>query len=109
LWLDSFDVHLGDVWRVAFLADNPGMWANQCHNLAHAAAGMTPTPDVLVSLRRQGGEPTTGCPTPLLADERNSVRLKAGRRPLADVTARRGGETYESGAAGLRAAPVPAA
>ena len=30
----------GDVWNVAFRADNPGMWANHCHNLAHADAGM---------------------------------------------------------------------
>jgi FtsP/CotA-like multicopper oxidase with cupredoxin domain len=41
LWLDSFDVRPGDVWEVAFPADNPGMWANHCHNLAHADAGMT--------------------------------------------------------------------
>jgi FtsP/CotA-like multicopper oxidase with cupredoxin domain len=40
LWLDSFDVRPGDVWNVAFRADNPGMWANHCHNLAHADAGM---------------------------------------------------------------------
>jgi FtsP/CotA-like multicopper oxidase with cupredoxin domain len=41
LWLDSFDVRPGDVWEVAFLADNPGVWANHCHNLAHADQGMT--------------------------------------------------------------------
>ncbi|GAA2575359.1 hypothetical protein GCM10010399_00970 [Dactylosporangium fulvum] len=41
LWLDSFDVRPGEVWEVAFAADNPGMWANHCHNLAHADAGMT--------------------------------------------------------------------
>ncbi|MBM0258117.1 multicopper oxidase family protein, partial [Micromonospora sp. 4G55] len=41
LWLDSFDVRPGDVWEVAFRADNPGTWANHCHNLAHADAGMT--------------------------------------------------------------------
>lgn len=41
LWLDSFDVRPGDVWKVAFRADNPGMWANHCHNLGHADAGMT--------------------------------------------------------------------
>ncbi|MFI6326725.1 multicopper oxidase family protein [Micromonospora chersina] len=41
LWLDSFDVRPGDVWQVAFRADNPGMWANHCHNLKHADAGMT--------------------------------------------------------------------
>ncbi|WP_406065892.1 multicopper oxidase family protein [Micromonospora sp. NBC_00860] len=41
LWLDSFDVRPGEVWKVAFRADNPGVWANHCHNLAHADAGMT--------------------------------------------------------------------
>ncbi|MBQ1018605.1 multicopper oxidase domain-containing protein [Micromonospora sp. D93] len=41
LWLDSFDVRPGEVWEVAFRADNPGMWANHCHNLTHADAGMT--------------------------------------------------------------------
>ncbi|WP_309232450.1 multicopper oxidase family protein [Micromonospora tarensis] len=41
LWLDSFDVRPGEVWVVAFRADNPGVWANHCHNLAHADAGMT--------------------------------------------------------------------
>ncbi|MBU2664683.1 multicopper oxidase family protein [Actinoplanes bogorensis] len=40
LWLDSFDVRPGEVWEVAFQADNPGMWANHCHNLPHADAGM---------------------------------------------------------------------
>ncbi|MEU8241305.1 multicopper oxidase family protein [Actinoplanes missouriensis] len=41
LWLDSFDVLPGQVWEVAFRADNPGMWANHCHNLPHAEQGMT--------------------------------------------------------------------
>ncbi|WP_250030908.1 multicopper oxidase family protein [Paractinoplanes maris] len=40
LWLDSFDVRPGEVWEVAFRADNPGLWANHCHNLPHADAGM---------------------------------------------------------------------
>jgi FtsP/CotA-like multicopper oxidase with cupredoxin domain len=40
LWLDTFDVRPGEVWRVAFRADNPGAWMNHCHNLAHAAKGM---------------------------------------------------------------------
>ncbi|MFF0151707.1 multicopper oxidase domain-containing protein [Micromonospora sp. NPDC005203] len=26
---------------MAFRADNPMVWANHCHNLAHADAGMT--------------------------------------------------------------------
>ena len=41
LWLDSFDVRPGEVWEVALVAGNPGVWANHCHNLAHADAGMT--------------------------------------------------------------------
>ncbi|MDG4790867.1 multicopper oxidase domain-containing protein [Micromonospora sp. WMMD1102] len=41
LWLDSFAVLPGDVWEVAFRADNPGTWANHCHNLPHVDAGMT--------------------------------------------------------------------
>jgi FtsP/CotA-like multicopper oxidase with cupredoxin domain len=40
LWLDSLDVRPGEVWRIAFLADNPGIWMDHCHNLEHAAAGM---------------------------------------------------------------------
>ena len=40
LWLDSFDVRTGEVWEVAFRADNPGLWANHCHNLPHVEAGM---------------------------------------------------------------------
>jgi FtsP/CotA-like multicopper oxidase with cupredoxin domain len=35
LWMDSFDVNPGEVWQVATLADNPGVWMNHCHNLAH--------------------------------------------------------------------------
>jgi FtsP/CotA-like multicopper oxidase with cupredoxin domain len=40
LWLDTFDVRPGEVWQVAFRADNPGLWMNHCHNLAHADQGM---------------------------------------------------------------------
>jgi FtsP/CotA-like multicopper oxidase with cupredoxin domain len=40
LWLDTFDVRPGEVWQVAFRADNPGIWMNHCHNLAHADQGM---------------------------------------------------------------------
>jgi len=40
LWLDTFDVRPGEVWRVAFRADNPGIWMNHCHNLDHARQGM---------------------------------------------------------------------
>lgn len=40
LWLDSIDVRPGDLWRVAFVADNPGLWMDHCHNLEHARDGM---------------------------------------------------------------------
>jgi FtsP/CotA-like multicopper oxidase with cupredoxin domain len=40
LWLDSIDVRPGDVWVVAFVADNPGLWMDHCHNLEHARDGM---------------------------------------------------------------------
>lgn len=40
LWLDSFDVGPGEVWRVGLVADNPGIWMDHCHNLEHAALGM---------------------------------------------------------------------
>jgi FtsP/CotA-like multicopper oxidase with cupredoxin domain len=40
LWMDTFDVRPGEVWQVAFRADNPGLWMNHCHNLSHAAQGM---------------------------------------------------------------------
>lgn len=40
LWLDTFDVQPGEVWVVALVADNPGIWMDHCHNLEHAAQGM---------------------------------------------------------------------
>jgi FtsP/CotA-like multicopper oxidase with cupredoxin domain len=40
LWMDTFDVRPGEVWQVAFRADNPGVWMNHCHNLSHAGQGM---------------------------------------------------------------------
>ena len=40
LWLDTVDVRPGETWRVVFVADNPGLWMDHCHNLEHAAAGM---------------------------------------------------------------------
>ncbi|MET1020346.1 MAG: multicopper oxidase domain-containing protein, partial [Microterricola sp.] len=39
-WLDTFDVRPGEVWEVAVVADNPGIWMDHCHNLEHAAEGM---------------------------------------------------------------------
>jgi FtsP/CotA-like multicopper oxidase with cupredoxin domain len=40
LWLDTVDVKPGETWEVVFVADNPGLWMDHCHNLEHAAAGM---------------------------------------------------------------------
>ena len=39
-WVDSLDVANGDSYDVAFLADNPGIWMDHCHNLPHAAQGL---------------------------------------------------------------------
>ncbi len=39
-WTDSLDVQSGETYEVAFLADNPGIWMDHCHNLPHAAEGM---------------------------------------------------------------------
>lgn len=41
LWVDSFDIRPGEVWQVAFRADNPGDWMIHCHNLNHASHGMS--------------------------------------------------------------------
>ena len=40
LWMDTFDIRPGQVWEVAFEANNPGIWMNHCHNLPHAHQGM---------------------------------------------------------------------
>ncbi|GAA0538304.1 hypothetical protein GCM10010172_19520 [Paractinoplanes ferrugineus] len=39
-WTDSLEVPAGESFDVAFVADNPGIWADHCHNLPHAADGM---------------------------------------------------------------------
>ena len=39
-WVDSLDVKDGDTYEVAFLADNPGIWMDHCHNLKHAGQGL---------------------------------------------------------------------
>ncbi|MFC6403101.1 multicopper oxidase family protein [Planobispora longispora] len=41
VWTDTFDVGPGEVWEVALRADNPGIWMSHCHDLGHAALGMT--------------------------------------------------------------------
>jgi FtsP/CotA-like multicopper oxidase with cupredoxin domain len=39
-WVDSLDVESGEKFRIAFKADNPGIWMDHCHNLKHAAQGL---------------------------------------------------------------------
>ncbi|HYP44473.1 MAG TPA: multicopper oxidase family protein [Propionibacteriaceae bacterium] len=39
-WVDSLDVLNNETYDLAFVADNPGVWADHCHNLRHAAQGM---------------------------------------------------------------------
>ncbi len=40
-WADTLNVEAGERYEVAFRADNPGIWMNHCHNLRHAADGLT--------------------------------------------------------------------
>lgn len=40
-WSDTLNVQPGETYEVAFVANNPGLWMDHCHNLVHAAAGMT--------------------------------------------------------------------
>jgi FtsP/CotA-like multicopper oxidase with cupredoxin domain len=39
-WTDSLNVDGNESYDVAFVADNPGIWMDHCHNLNHAADGM---------------------------------------------------------------------
>lgn len=39
-WVDSLDVLDGEEYQIAFVADNPGVWMDHCHNLDHAAEGL---------------------------------------------------------------------
>ena len=39
-WFDSLNVRDGETFDVAFVADNPGVWMDHCHNLKHAAQGL---------------------------------------------------------------------
>jgi FtsP/CotA-like multicopper oxidase with cupredoxin domain len=39
-WVDSLDVRKGETFDVAFVADNPGIWMDHCHNLKHASQGL---------------------------------------------------------------------
>jgi FtsP/CotA-like multicopper oxidase with cupredoxin domain len=39
-WFDSLNVKSGERYEIAFVADNPGVWLDHCHNLNHAADGL---------------------------------------------------------------------
>jgi FtsP/CotA-like multicopper oxidase with cupredoxin domain len=38
--VDSLNVLDGETYEIAFVADNPGVWMDHCHNLPHAAEGL---------------------------------------------------------------------
>ena len=38
--VDSLEVGIGETYEVAFVADNPGIWMDHCHNLPHAREGL---------------------------------------------------------------------
>lgn len=40
-WVDTLNVLPDEEYEVAFQADNPGLWMDHCHNLPHAADGLT--------------------------------------------------------------------
>ena len=40
-WSDTLNVLPGESYVVGFRADNPGLWMDHCHNLKHAADGLT--------------------------------------------------------------------
>ncbi|MGN9846227.1 multicopper oxidase family protein [Nonomuraea sp. H19] len=40
-WVDSLEVAVGESYEIAFVADNPGVWMDHCHNLPHASEGLT--------------------------------------------------------------------
>jgi FtsP/CotA-like multicopper oxidase with cupredoxin domain len=39
-WVDSLEVGTGEEFEIAFVADNPGIWMDHCHNLPHATEGL---------------------------------------------------------------------
>jgi FtsP/CotA-like multicopper oxidase with cupredoxin domain len=39
-WVDSLQVDDGESYEIAFVADNPGIWMDHCHNLPHAVEGL---------------------------------------------------------------------
>ncbi len=39
-WFDSLEVENDQTFDIAFVADNPGVWMDHCHNLKHATEGL---------------------------------------------------------------------
>jgi FtsP/CotA-like multicopper oxidase with cupredoxin domain len=39
-WTDTLNVNRGEVYELEFVADNPGIWMDHCHNFRHGANGM---------------------------------------------------------------------
>jgi FtsP/CotA-like multicopper oxidase with cupredoxin domain len=39
-WVDSLNVEDGGTYEIGFVADNPGIWMDHCHNLDHARDGL---------------------------------------------------------------------
>jgi FtsP/CotA-like multicopper oxidase with cupredoxin domain len=39
-WVDSLHVDQDETYEIAFVADNPGIWMDHCHQLKHAAEGL---------------------------------------------------------------------
>ncbi len=39
-WIDTLEVGNKETYEIAFVADNPGLWMDHCHNLPHAAQGL---------------------------------------------------------------------
>jgi FtsP/CotA-like multicopper oxidase with cupredoxin domain len=39
-WVDSLNVGDGESYDIAFVANNPGIWMDHCHNLRHAVEGL---------------------------------------------------------------------
>jgi FtsP/CotA-like multicopper oxidase with cupredoxin domain len=39
-WVDTLQVGDGETYEIAFVADNPGLWMDHCHNLPHAVEGL---------------------------------------------------------------------
>ena len=39
-WTDTLNVASGELYELEFLATNPGIWMDHCHNFEHGASGM---------------------------------------------------------------------